>query len=415
LDLFDLNNACQGAQGPAGFSSMENQFTTHCPGDSPRAAFLRQHEVEVVKDPSVLQALQPDWDSLYQRADRPYLSNSFEWVWCAWESLAKPRGGRLHCIAVREGSRVVLIWPLFILRRYRFWKAVLPLNMSLDYTDVLVEASPHAGSLAELAWRTLRKTADADLILAERVRTDSLLHQLLLTEKANHTYTQRVLYVSWEGIETWDAYHARLSPRRELNRRLRRLSECGEVAFEIIEDPDRQREMIDWLLRRKEKWVAEKRLRPVWGDEPHREFLVAVSRRVSRFGKLLTFVLTLDHEPIAVQTWSVDAYRMVSLQITHEPKWSKCSPGNLLLRHILQWAFERQLLADFNRGVELTWKTDFGNQGVEILSRRYAISGWGYIGTELYLCSALLRERLSTCLALLRRKRATGSVNHSQV
>ena len=100
-------------------------------GDNPPAASLSQHHrVEVVKDPGALQALQPDWDGLYQRADRPYLSASFEWAWCAWETLAKPRGGRLHCLTIREGSRLVLVWPLFILRRHHFWKAVLPLNMT---------------------------------------------------------------------------------------------------------------------------------------------------------------------------------------------------------------------------------------------------------------------------------------------
>jgi CelD/BcsL family acetyltransferase involved in cellulose biosynthesis len=385
---------------------MENQSITHNPGDGPRTAFLSQHhQVEVVKDPGALQALQPDWDGLYQRADRPYLSQSFEWAWCAWETLAKPRDGRLHCIAIREDSRLVLVWPLFILRRRHFWKAVLPLNMSLDYTDLLVEALPHAGSLAALAWRTLWETAGADLILVERVRTDSLLHQVLLTDRADHTETQCVRYVSWDGIDTWDAYHARLPSRRELDRKFRRLCECGEVALELIEDPKRQCEMIDWLLRHKEDWVAEKGLRPVWRDEPLQEFLIAVSRRVSRFGKLLTFALTLDREPIAVRTLAVDAHRMVSFHITHEPRWSKYSPGNLLLRHTLKWAFERQLLVDLNRGADLTHKKDFCNQEVEILSRRYAASGWGHVGMKLHPYFARLREQLWTYLAPLRRNR----------
>lgn len=255
-----------------------------------------------------------------------------------------------------------------------------------------------------MAWRTLRKGAGADLILAERVRTDSLLHQVLSAEKAYRTETQCVRYVSWDGIDTWDAYHARLPSRRELDRKLRRLCECGEVAFELIEDPERHCEMIDWLLRHKADWVAEKGLRPVWGDEPLREFLVAVSRRVRRFGKLVTFALTLDHEPIAVRTLALDAYRLVALHITHEPKWSKYSPGNLLLRHALKWAFERQLLVDLNRGADLTHKKDFCNQAVEISSRRYAATGWGYMGMQMHPYFVPLRERLWTYLAPLRRK-----------
>jgi hypothetical protein len=43
------------------------------------------YTVEIVKDPKVFQTLQPDWDRLFQRSDRPYLSQSFEWTWCVWE------------------------------------------------------------------------------------------------------------------------------------------------------------------------------------------------------------------------------------------------------------------------------------------------------------------------------------------
>jgi CelD/BcsL family acetyltransferase involved in cellulose biosynthesis len=390
---------------------MENQFLTHNPGgESPRSAVLSQRlQVEVVKDPGALQALQADWDSLFQRAERPYLSDSFEWAQCVWDTLAQPRGGQLHCLTIRDGPRLVLIWPLFRLRRHRFWQAVLPLNMTLDYTDVLVEASPQAGALAQLAWRTLRQSVGADLILAERVRTDSCLHEVLVTEKASHTYTQRVRYVSWAGLQSWEAYQGRLPQRRTLERKLRRLRECGAVGFELIEEPEGQGALIEWLLRHKGDWLAEKGLRPVWGDEPLRDFLHAVARRVRRFGRLLTFALTLDHEPIAVQTWALDAHRLVSLHITYEPQWAKYSPGNLLLRHTLQWAFERQLLVDFNRGVELTYKTDFGNQEVAIVSRRYAISGWGYVGAELYRRFEPLREPLRARLAPLRRKLAAAS------
>jgi hypothetical protein len=42
------------------------------------------YTVDVVKDPQTLQFLQPDWDDLFQRADQPYLSQSFEWNWRVW-------------------------------------------------------------------------------------------------------------------------------------------------------------------------------------------------------------------------------------------------------------------------------------------------------------------------------------------
>ena len=49
----------------------------------------------------------------------------------------------------------------------------------------------------------------------------------------------------------WAAYERGLSSRQSTDRRLRRLRECGRVAFELVEDPDRQRVLVAWLVRQK--------------------------------------------------------------------------------------------------------------------------------------------------------------------
>jgi CelD/BcsL family acetyltransferase involved in cellulose biosynthesis len=312
--------------------------------------------------------------------------------------ITKPLGGRLHCILIRESSRLVLIWPLAILGYHRLWRAARPLGMGLSYTDVLVEASPQARPLANLAWQTLQKSRGIDLILAEGVRTNTLLHQVLLTQKAADTHTESAFYVAWEDFEDWNAYQRRLSWRQTLDRQLRRLQECGNVAFELIEDTQRKHQLIAWLLQRKLEQLAQQGQTPVWGNDakPLEDFLTHASRRVSLFGKLLIFALTLENEPIAVQIWTLDASRMIARHIAYAPKWSKYGPGNLLLRHSLRWAFEQRLLVDFgmgNPGGSQGYKKVFGNREVEVLTRIYAFNGWGHVSLRVRALQRHLKSR----------------------
>jgi CelD/BcsL family acetyltransferase involved in cellulose biosynthesis len=247
-----------------------------------------------------------------------------------------------------------------------------------------------------LAWRTLCQGAGIDVVLAERIRTDARLHQVLRTEKAADTHLALAVSVAWNPLEDWSAYHRRLSWRQTLDRQLRRLQERGHVAFERVQEPSRQHALIAWLWRHKLERLAQQGAVPVWGDDTEyvKDFLTQAARRVTRFGQLVVFALTLDHEPIAVQTWTLDAFRMTVLQIAYDPEWSKYGPGNLLFRHGLHWAFERRLPVDFGLG-HFGFKKVFGNGEVEVLTRIFAANGWGHLGTRLRTLERHLKARRS--------------------
>src|SRR5262245_17887390 len=102
--------------------------------------------VRLVTDPRDLISLRPQWDDLYLRAGTARLSQSFEWMWCAWETLEQPLGSQLLCITIERSARLVLIWPLVVSRHKRLWTVVTPLNSPEDYAlDVLVAADDDAG------------------------------------------------------------------------------------------------------------------------------------------------------------------------------------------------------------------------------------------------------------------------------
>jgi CelD/BcsL family acetyltransferase involved in cellulose biosynthesis len=337
-----------------------------------------RYSTEIIRDPIRFDALGPAWDALFERALQPHVSQSFEWASCVWETIMKPRGARLHVLVLREGARPVLIWPLVILRHRRFWRAVHPLMMGSDHNEVLVEASPAAPDLAALAVRALRKSRGHDLIATDWMRTDSVLEGALGAVPALDTaFTHSV---EWSGFADWAAYERGLSSRQVNERRLRRLRECGHIAFELVEDPDRQRKLITWFMLRKLERLAVRGMEPLWEGGPMENLIATAARRVTRFGKLLFLVLTLDDEPIAVQIAVQDTNRIVAFQIAHEPKFEKYGPGTLIFRYLLQYAFEHRLPVAHGIGNPQFKK---GNVESAVSMRLFATTAWGKVRMEI--------------------------------
>ena len=333
-----------------------------------------RYATEIIRDPTRFDALGPAWDALFERALKPHVNQSFAWASCVWETIMKPRGGRLHVLVLREGDRPVLIWPLVVLEYGRFLRAVHPLMMGSDDNDVLVEASPEAAALARLAVRALRKSRGHDLVVTEWVRTNSMLDGALSPVPAVQTDVTRS--VAWSGFADWAAYERGLSSRQSTDRRLRRLRECGHVDFALVENPDRQRALVAWLVRQKLDRLAGQDIVPLWQGEPMENFIIAASRRVTRFGKLLLFAMTLDDEPIAVQIAIQDAHGLLAFQIAHEPKFGKYGPGILIAQQFLHWAFERRLPVELGWG-DSAFKKVFSNGEDKISTRIFPTSAWG--------------------------------------
>ena len=334
-----------------------------------------RYTTEIIRDPNGLDALGPAWDALFERALRPQVGQSFEWASCVWETIMKPRGARLHILVIHEGTRPVLIWPLVVLPHRRFWRAVHPLIMD-SYHDVLVEPSPAAGDLAVLAVRTLRRSRGHDLLLTDWVRADSVLEGAL--GAAPTTDTKVDYSIEWNGFADWAAYEQSVSTRQSIHRRLRRLRERGRVAFELIEDSDRQHALIAWLIQRKLDRLAAQGTEPLWEGGAMENFIATTARRMSRFGRLVFFALSLDDEIIAAQIAVQDTNRLVALQIAHEPKFEKYGPGILIAHQFLHWAFERQLPVELGWG-DSPFKKAFRNREDKISTRILATGKWGEV------------------------------------
>jgi CelD/BcsL family acetyltransferase involved in cellulose biosynthesis len=316
-----------------------------------------QH-AEIVADEAGIAALQEDWDSLYARARAPKLSQSFEWAWCVWRRIAKPRGERPCLVVVRGRDRVRLIWPLVLARRNLLWPVAAPLGTT-EYHDVLVEPGPEAADLTRLAWRTVQQASGAAIIRVERVRSGSVLAGVLA------------------------------GTRREIDRKHRRLRERGDLAFELVQEPERQRQVILWMLRCKKAWLERGRRRSLWlGTPEYDQFCTALPQDIKTFGRVSPFVLTLDGEVVAADLNAITNRTVEGITCAYDDRFRDYSPGSILNKHILQWGYQHRLAIDMRMGDE-RYKEFFANQAEICGHYIFVNSRWGHVHE---LCRELWRD-----------------------
>lgn len=305
--------------------------------------------VQIVTDEQELLRLAPAWNELFARADRPLLSQSFEWTWCVWKHLLN--GGRLRCIFVWDRDRLVLIWAAAIVRTHRLWTAEVPIASGGDYVDFLAEKSSEAEAWARLAWEN--RATEIDLTLLSRVRISSLLYRVLTERAMAPSQRKPARYVEWDQFANWAAYYKSLCERRSIARRQKKLHERGKVSFRIVEAVNELQDLSVWMLRHKQAWLAARGGASPWvGSDRYERFLLAVLSEVKQYGHITAFVLLLDDRTIAVQICVVGMSHLTRLHDAYDEEFRSFSPQHILTIPVMEWAYERRLTVDFCFGAE---------------------------------------------------------------
>src|SRR6185312_743327 len=66
--------------------------------------------------PTSLPDLRKAWNELADRCPGHYLSQTWQWAAAAWKTVAAPCGHDLRILILREGERLVALWPLVTYR-----------------------------------------------------------------------------------------------------------------------------------------------------------------------------------------------------------------------------------------------------------------------------------------------------------
>jgi CelD/BcsL family acetyltransferase involved in cellulose biosynthesis len=341
---------------------------------------LAGRHIRILTDESSLRALKPDWDDLYRRSADPHYSQSFDWCWCGWMTVAKPRGRKLLCVVATDANQVVLIWPL-VVGRTALWSVARPLGSeTTEYSNVLVEGGAGADARMDLAWQALKQAPGCDVLRLPYVRERSALDRLISGQSAfSFADDFTIAAVNWRGAPTWEAYYRSLDKKQRLDisRRRRRLMESGDVAFAASVDADQQSAVIDWIIDQKKQWLVRKERRNHWLEtDDYRRFLVAVAERTKREDRIIVSALKLDGAVIAAAIARKHGTRIETFLSAFDPSYHKFSPSHILYEGFLEWCFERRLEVDFRIGNE-RFKDHWHLHKSRASSYDIALSSWG--------------------------------------
>jgi CelD/BcsL family acetyltransferase involved in cellulose biosynthesis len=331
--------------------------------------------VELVPGLEAIQGLRSDWNALYARAESPFLSQGFEWNWCAFQTLVAPAGAKAVCMAVWQDGRLCLAWPLAIKRHHRFWRLARA-PASSECADPLIEARDDAFELADAACRGLWAAGVADLFYIDFIRAASALDRALQGRRPYWTRQVESFSAGWHHHTSWDDYVASLPKglRSQMAGRERRLSARGELRFEVVQDERDRAQVIAWILDQKRRWLDVKRRTSDFVGAPgYVEFLTSAAREVRCCGSVVVFRLSLNDEILAAEYHLLNATRLDYIVGAYSPDHEKDSPGHILRRHALEWAFQNRKVYNFGPGRD-RYKEAFSNDVAGFTDLRLASS-----------------------------------------
>lgn len=334
-------------------------------------------QFSIVTDEAGFLALREEWELLWANAEKPRVSQSFDWCLTGWRTTGQPRRRQLAILVARREGRLALVWPLTTHRAF-LWTTARALGPeSTEYDPLLVASGPDGDALVEAAHQYVLASGIANVLTIPFVNEAS--HRRESIEKMPWRHETHMLpapCLQWTGMASWDDYmRSRTSKLRTgVNRRLRKLKELGAVEIQFLEDDASRGEAIEWALRMKADWLKRKNVgNDFLREAEFREFLIHFAQASQR---LSVMTMTLDGAIIACKIGTVDETRLEGFITVYDPHYEDFSPGVLLLVEALRWCFSRGLIYDFRIGDE-AYKMNWADAVANKTTHYVALGRWG--------------------------------------
>jgi len=285
-----------------------------------------------------------------------------EWMQVWWQSFGEGADARIR--TVKDGDRVVGIAPLMV----KDDTALLIGNIGVcDYLDFVVTPGLE-NDFFNAVLDDLKKSGIKQLDLAH-VRPDSSVVAYLvpLAESRGCRVVKDMEDVSLEMDlpPTWDEYLAALTgkQRHEVRRKLRRLSEEGEVAYRFGGGDEVLPGLMDAFLR---MFVESRRDKADFMTERMRSFFMSLADVMNKAGLLRLGVLEMDAQPLA-EIMCFDYNSCIYLYNSgYDPKYTSLSAGLLSKVLAVQESIKQgKKRFDFLKGAEV-YKHHLGGKEVPL-------------------------------------------------
>jgi len=164
---------------------------------------------------------------------------------------------------------------------------------------------------------------------------------------------------------SWSDFEAGLSPSRRssLRRSARRAERAGGLSFEVVRpDPDEVDAAFDQFMEVENRSWKGERGTSLAADLRLQRFYRCYARASAVAGELRLCRLEIGGGLACAQLAVERGHRLWVLKLGYDHDWSPCSPGMLLTRESLRWAFDRGLSSYELLGDAAEWTRVFTSQ-----------------------------------------------------
>ena len=360
-------------------------------GGRPAIEFGRDGEryrLECLDSADEIARIGSEWMALEAKCRQPHTYfQSFEWChrWC--RQYAGGDAGRsrpaLRVFVLRRGGKLVLVWPMMIVRHFGFLKVLTMLGRPHgQYANVIHDESGLDGETARLVWHHIRRQVAVDAIVLEQYPQSSLFAEAVAQSGFVDRDQRFSSLLDFSQFENWDAHVASLSRSRRKQRRLKRnrLGRLGRLGFEVHAGGSREyRELVARALEMKRVWLHQTGRRAgVIGESGTGEFLASLRGRTGRSGAApqgaVAGVLSLDGRPIAIEIGMCHQRHYYSFLGAFEWTLRDLSPGSVEIEEMQKWAMEAGIRVFDFLGDPADYKASWTNRTEKLESRSVPLS-----------------------------------------
>jgi CelD/BcsL family acetyltransferase involved in cellulose biosynthesis len=280
---------------------------------------------------SAIDPVAGEWEELAERTGAPPWLRA-RWVSAWWEAFGK---NELELVALRREGRLAALIPLE--RRGRAVSS--PTNWHTPDFRLTADDDEARKALVDALYSLGRRRVSLGFI--DRVDADTCRRA---ADAKGYRMLERTLesppYLRTDGDS--DAYEASLDRHvmSETRRRRRRLSEQGELTFDVQDGRERLEALLEEGFRVEASgWKGEAGT-AILSQEQTRRFYTEIARWCAEQGWLRLAFLRLDGRPIAFQYLIEYDGVLSQLKGGFDEAYRKFAPGTLLLQDVIARAFE---------------------------------------------------------------------------
>jgi len=325
-------------------------------------------QCEIVTTETGIEAIAGEWRQLHARLGRsPYTDYGWFRIW--WDMLGKSHGARhLHIVVGRANGRLEGLLALTVVRRHGLRILHAAGHKAFYYCDMLAANAEDASVLWEAAWQS----PHYDFADIRDVCSGTLGYEAL--SKFAHP---RDITDSFAIRNTWDTSEEWLMSlvghaRGTFKRYTRRLQKKGTVSYEFYKAGPLPALLIDNMVREKIAWSIAREKHGLFDHPNVLPFFHRLLELAARQNALFLAWLKCGEDVIAYNLGFIHQSQLRMFFWTHNPQWSDCSPGNVILVNSINQAIDRGL-----GGIDLghgggTLKRQYANEMGECVEFTFA-------------------------------------------